>query len=581
MMPSQTRDSRRWSGRTGEFRPPRWSSPARHLPDGSRYPTAGHLVGRWQERHLRHGEGDALGEPVRLTPFDRYLLQRMYEYHPTTGRLLYDRILVGVGKGNSKTEAGGRVGVAELVGPIAPISPRVIMAASGFDQSNELFTASRLSLVGTPDHPTEYARHFRDGDNLLDTRITLPDGHGELERIAAAGGATDGGKPTCFLADELHEWLTERQERVWIVQSKGLRKRRVLRRTPPELGLPDGVRLRGGFSLGITTQGVGPDNLLGRLYDHGVNVARGFDDDGRPIVDETFLFLWWEAWEGWDLDDPAQELQAILEANPNAGTDDDAWLPVDNIRASLHDPLVPRHEGVRYNLNRRPTGSESLITTAAWAPLAQQPLELDAREPAVAAVHVSHDHRTAAIALAQRIDDHYLVTVAAFPEATLPDGDVIPVADLEDHLRELHRIYPGLVVGKVRLRPNAPEKRVPLRGPIVVYHGAFFEGSAQRLRADRMALEDVPQTREKLAAAVEALRGLVHDGRLSHDGSAPLAAAIANLDGEPSPRGWYPIARDPRVPIDPALAAAVAVDRAMTAPRWSTSDGPPLRAAGF
>jgi hypothetical protein len=174
------------------------------------------------------------------------------------------------------------------------------------------------------------------------------------------------------------------------------------------------------------------------------------------------------------------------------------------------------------------------------------------------------------------------VTVRSFPETPLPDGDTLPVADLEGHLRELHRLYPALVVGVIRPRPNAPEKKVALRGPLVVYHGAFFEGSAQRLRAERMALESVPQTREKLAEAIEALKGLVHDGRLTHDGSASLAAAIANLDGEPSPRGWFPIARDPRVPIAPALAAAVAVGRAMTAPRWARPDSDSTGiAAGF
>jgi phage terminase large subunit-like protein len=346
------------------------------------------------ERYLVHGEGDVLGQRVRLPLFWWYVFARLLEFDPATGRLAHDRALIGMGKGNIKTETFGMFGVSELCGPIAPLrAPRVVLSAAGYDQSRELFNAARLSIVGDPANGRAgpLARYFREGDHILEDRIVLPDGVGRIERIAAVGGTNDGGKPSAHLGDEVHEWESERARRVYTVQGKSLRKRRVPRRTPAELGLPPGVELHGAIQAGLTTAGADRDSLLGELYEHGVAVAKG------EVIDPGFLFLWWEADERWNLDDPEERLQAELEANPAAG---DA-LPIANLEASYADVTVPRSEYVRYNLDRWPDDETAWMPMNLWDARVGD-VALDAKLPVYSAVGIAHNHRSGAIASAQR-----------------------------------------------------------------------------------------------------------------------------------------------------------------------------------
>jgi phage terminase large subunit-like protein len=343
-----------WTGEPGEFRPPLYASPERRLPDGRAYPTMGRLVGRWIERSLVHGEGDALGEPVILEPFQQYILDRIYQYDPATGRLLYNRVLIGVGKGNSKTELAAHIGLAELLGPIAPRSPNVPVSAASWDQANKLFGAARYAIEGDgQEKKGPLAPFFRAGDTILDDEIRRPDRPGKLYRIAAVAGTNDGGLPTCTLGDELHEWEGERRERVWTVMGKGIHKRRVPRELSPKVAAALGIdAIYGALQIGITTAGDTLDSLLGRLFTHGVAVATG------EVEDPSFLFLWWqmrvkvrredqESAQGWDLTVPEERHQAILEANPAAG----AFLPVEGLEASYDDPTVPFDDFLRYNGN--------------------------------------------------------------------------------------------------------------------------------------------------------------------------------------------------------------------------------------
>lgn len=294
-----------------------------------------------------HGEGDRLGAPARVLPPWRYVLNRMFEYDPRTGQLLYNRVLIGIPKGNIKTETTAQIGLAELAGPIAPISPNIQIAAASWGQANELFTAARLSILGDEnDRRGPLADYFREKEHILDDRILHPERRGVLRRIAAIGATNDGTKETCSLNDELHEWEGERREQLWTVKSKGVRKRQAPRPLRPDVAAELGVdTLFGTLIVGITTQtDKGPDSLLGRLYDHGRKVAIG------EVDDPSLLFVWWEASPGYDLDDPAQLRAAIIEANPCVG-----FVPglLDSILEAFRDPSTTRSEDERYNLNRK------------------------------------------------------------------------------------------------------------------------------------------------------------------------------------------------------------------------------------
>lgn len=526
-----------------------------------------------------HGEGDVLGQPIRLPMFERYILNRLWEYDPATGRLAYDRVLLILPKGNDKTEQVARISVSDLVGPIAPVSPRIVVAAASYKQSLEGFTAATLAIKGDGEERAgPLYPFFRDGDHLLEDRILNPEGHGYIQRIAAVGGTNDGGKPTLFLGDELHEWLTPRQRRVYVVQGKSIRKRRVLRRTPAALGLPAGVQLHGGMQIGITTIGASQDSMLGELYAHGVKVARG------EIDDPGFLFLCWEADPDLDLDDPDQRRQAILQANPAAGE----FLPIENIEASFRDPTVPRSEFLRYNLDIWPdtVGEGAWIAAAAWSGLSGT-VALDPREPAFTCVRIGHGHQHAAVVTAQvqaasgrRVQlnkeghpvlatgDRVVLETRTF---AAEEGEQVDLASLEAYLFELRRRLPARVKAEVPVGNRGRMRDAGLRGPEIALAGAFTAGTYQRFRAEGAALVNVPSTPERLWPAAETLMQHVSAGTLVHDGNEELARQLANVVAKAMPKGWKPEPLDPDQPIVAARAAMLAVHHAITAPRWKAA----------
>jgi phage terminase large subunit-like protein len=82
---------------------------------------------------------------------------------------------------------------------------------------------------------------------VYDTEILRRDGPGRMYRVTAAQDTNDGQRPTFLVADEVHEWVGNK-ERVHLILSNGLAKR------------------RGSWALSISTAGSDMTSLLGRVY---------------------------------------------------------------------------------------------------------------------------------------------------------------------------------------------------------------------------------------------------------------------------------------------------------------------------
>src|SRR5690606_39465566 len=95
----------------------------------------------------------------------------------------------------------------EFAGPpeIVPPSPIIPIAAASFEQADILFSAV-ATMLGSSDpstSPAPLAGYF----NVFDTEVTFADGKpGRIHRIAAVAGTNEGGLPSLFICDELHEW---------------------------------------------------------------------------------------------------------------------------------------------------------------------------------------------------------------------------------------------------------------------------------------------------------------------------------------------------------------------------------------
>jgi phage terminase large subunit-like protein len=299
----------------------------------------GPLVCKWIERYLVHSEGDYLGRSFKLIDFHRKFISKCYELN-TEGSRRYKRALLGLPKGNAKTEIAAALAICELAGPVIfagwredgtprgqqRVSPDIPIAASSFEQADTLFGSARSMISAGPLKP-----FFE----VFDTEIQLKNQVGKMYRVAAVAGGNDGRRPTFLSCDELHEW-TGPKERVHLVLSNGRAKR------------------ADAWELNISTAGWDMTSLLGRMYAHGKRVEAGEEQD--PSV----LFEWLEAAKDYDLSDPEQLRRAIESCNPGLGH----WLQIESILEKYN--TIPLHEFERYFLNRWTSAPERWLPKEAF-----------------------------------------------------------------------------------------------------------------------------------------------------------------------------------------------------------------------
>lgn len=302
------------------------------LIDGELPPTLGPLAVEWIEHNLVYGPGDLHGKPYRLDPFLRNFTYRLYEYDPETGRRLVRRALLGVPKGNSKSEFAAAIGLFELAGPSVVVDgipqlrndPDIPIGAASWDQADIVYGAVR-----------EMSAPIQEFLLPFDKETLLVDRPGRLYRVAAVAGTNDGRRPTTFIADEVHEWL-DAKGRVHLVLSNGLAKR------------------TDSLELNITTAGADKESVAGKLYDYGQKVASG------EVVDRSFLMHWYEADPSFDIDKPDELRLAVEDANPAS------WINTETLAKRYEVDRVPEHEFRRYHLNQWVSAAAEWLPPGEW-----------------------------------------------------------------------------------------------------------------------------------------------------------------------------------------------------------------------
>lgn len=465
-------------------------------------PTQGAEICRWMERVLVHGEGDKFGQPFRLEAFQRRFIWQLYEYNRKTRRRIHRRALLGLPKGNGKTELLAAIGLAELAGPFAPVAPTIPVAAASFEQADLLFGTARIMAGEGALKP-----HL----NIFDTEILLKDKPGRLYRVAAAAGTNDGQKPTCFIADELHEW-TGNKERVHLILSNGLAKR------------------SDGLELNISTAGGDKDTLLGRLYEYGRKVRSG------EIVDPGFLFEWWEASERWDLTDDDQLRAALREANPAH----ESFLDIETRVPRWHDLDVPEYEFRRYFLNQWAAAPERWIAPEMWNACQAERNVADGTAIVLGFDGSATRDNTAIIGCT--LDERpHLFTVGIWERDPRDPRWQVP--------RE-----------EVHARIATAMKRWKVRNLAMDPAGWFTELAEWRAEWGDTVVIDIPQVNERMAPAADNFRTAVVAGGLTHDGNPTLARNVGNAHTRET-RWGLAIRKDhkdsPRK-IDAAVAAVIA-----------------------
>lgn len=306
------------------------------------WPTEGQRAVRWMQALLICAEGDWFGKPLQLRREDQQaFVYRWYEFCPGCGYWHYDQAIRGEATGGGKTTFAAGLECLEMFGPpqIVPVSPNIINAAASFEQSDLLFSIAGIMLGGRDEAIREaplcgYAE-------VYDTEIRYADGRpGVMKRVAAVAGTNEGGLPSLFVCDEVHEWgdVGSTKARVHMVIGKSTKKRRMICR------LPDGTEVtRGpGRNLNISTAGFDVDHsLLGAMYKHGRRVQRD------PSLGPRLLVDWREARPGLDYASADDRRLAVADASAAAGI---LWDVEARVR-EWDKPEVASHEWIRYYAN--------------------------------------------------------------------------------------------------------------------------------------------------------------------------------------------------------------------------------------
>ncbi len=310
---------------------------------GELWPSEGKMACRWIEDNLILAEGDWYGKPFRLRKDQRLFIWEWFEYCPDCGEWHYNEALWGAATGDGKTALVAAIVAVSFAGPpeyvdketgqvrgIAPHSPNIPVSAASWEQADLLFGCLKIMFGGTDDEVEEAP--LRGMFEVYDAEIKMRDGvPGRAFRTAAVAGTNEGGLPTLYVQDELHEWgeQEDRKGRVATVISKSTLKRRTLRGS--------------GRILALSTAGFDVDkSLLGAEYKRGKRRLR----DWR--VAPRFLFRWAEAPDGLDWEKAADREIAVRAASNAAGIQ---WSVRDRV-ALWGTPKYPRHEWIRYFGNR-------------------------------------------------------------------------------------------------------------------------------------------------------------------------------------------------------------------------------------
>lgn len=481
------------------------------------WPSHGGLACDWIEAYCICAEGDFYGQPIRLRVDQQRFLYRWYEYCPQCREWRYDEALRGEATGGGKTTFISAVVVLEFAGPpeIAVPSPNIPIAAASFEQADLLFSTVATMCGGRDQSAKEspLCGFFE----VYDTEIKFSDGRpGRIFRIAAVAGTNEGGLPTLFVRDELHEWgdVGDRKVRVTTVVGKSTRKRRTPRGS--------------GRIISLSTAGFDKDHsFLGALYKRGKKVERD------PTVDPRFLMDWYEAPDGLDYKLAKHREQAVVAASGAAGV---LWNVADRVN-DWGKPAFPPHEWIRYYANRWvDVADDSWLKDhpQAWAQC-RGTWESDPANPFVVAVDMALKRDSVAVSRLELLPDG---RVAVTSRIWSPEGGRIDHADVFRYVESL-------------------AKGSGFRG--VVYDPRFFELPARLLEDKGILTVEFPQDPARMAPACGMAFDMIVAAQIVHDGDDELSSHIVAAVKREQERGFTLSKGKSKKRIDAAITLCMGV----------------------
>lgn len=462
--------------------------------------TTGDRVVKFIENFVVHGEGDFYGQPFKLDNWQKAMIYELYELNDQ-GTRKYREALIGLPKGNGKSALISAIGLYELLGS-GVVSPLVAVSAASYEQANLVFGTMKTMCDESP--------VLRGMVETFQNEIQVKEGSGRAYRIAAKAGTADGGRNSCSIFDEVHEFNNINLERVHYVLANNTAKR------------------RDGIVINISTAGHDLDSLMGRLYQRGELKEAGKSDDPE------FYYKWYGAK---DTDDPEDE-EIWKKVNPAIEND---WWPVENLRRRRKS--LPLNEFQRYHLNQwSRLDEESWISAEQWESCLDEDLELIVGEETFIGIDMALRHDTCAVVYGQK-DENGVVRVKS--KIWTPNNeDALDIQEIEAFIIELATKYKIMECA---------------------YDPAFFERSAQILMDRGIPMVNFPQTHSRMIPACGNAYELIANARVRHDNDPQFTDQVMSAAQRVTDMGWRLSKGRSKRKIDACIAMVLMLDR-ITAP---------------
>lgn len=491
-------------------------------------------------RALCHPASTLPGRKFQLYPWQERIIRAIYGPRDADGKRIVRDVFLLIGRGNRKTSLAAAMALLHLLGPERVPNGQAIFAAADREQAGIGFreAADIVRMMPTLTRATKVYDAFNSAKMI---RSGL-DGS-TLKAVASDGRAQHGTTPTFVLVDEIHAWRANGRE-LWQALQTGMAKR------------------PGGLTVTATTAGRGREGLAAECYAYARKVALG------EIIDPSFLPIMFEMQDDDDWTDEA----VWHRCNPGLvdGFQDIGKLRIDAKRAT--SDLSAMYDFQQYHLCRWLGNSTApLFNFDTYDANAHDDDETDLEElPCYLGIDYAQSGDLAAIVAAWRHDDG---SVTIRPWFFVPSEGLDERARLEG-LPYREWIDAGQVIeveGPV-ITPEAVADQVrEICGRHDVQEAAYdpwqFRRMATELMGDGVPMLEMRQGPATMGPANGELIRAVNGRLIRHDGHPVLRHHFAGVAAKVNDTGmvWMTKADPKRGHIDGAVAASMAVSRALTA----------------
>jgi phage terminase large subunit-like protein len=483
--------------------------------------TYGPHAARVIQAHCTHAKGEWFGQPLKLEPWQKWLLNEMFRSDPKTGLRYWRQALVMVPRKNAKSTLVAALGYLFLVFDDEG-GPEVYSAAWGEQQARNVFDAARTMWDASP--------ALRKRTRKFARAITCPANAGAWRVVSRLAELQQGTNPHAALIDEYH---VHQRSDLYDAFKRGTQARRqpmtaIITTEGSHRQTPLGEMQRGFLQIGEVEE-VTP--YLRVVRDHGsrsLMIRWGLTDEQRDV----------------DIENP----DVVRGCNP-AG-----WLDAERLISEyLHAPGSRESEFRRYHLNQLWQEDGDGLDAKVWDALARAESPLEPGQAVVLGVDVGlRDDHSAILAMGRTTDG------GLHAEATI----LRPPAELD---RELD--YDDIIEA---VEAFARKYRVKC-----VVADPFLAGQLMQDWSKRgMPVREFRFQPTQIGPASQFLLEQVERGSLTHDGGRDLREHVLNMRMKERGSWWrWDKPADKSMKIDAGMALCMAASEFMDGDVYSLADG--------